>query len=161
MTTKAQRHSRLLELADLIERVGETQFNYSQWAARYKTAQHGPRATVLRAGMTVRDVIDIGLREGDCSTVGCVAGLAVTLGLEAEYYPNGWRDMPIPQYAGQCLGLNAKERDLVFLGGAMVEAGLAEYNADKVHPLNHVRNTVTPVEVAKMLRMVAEGEVKL
>lgn len=153
MTTKAQRQLRLRDLADLIEQV-DTRFDYNHWCGiRYP----GVRG-VSGVGMTVSDLLHIqSIDEGGCNTVGCVAGWGAVMALDMGFKPKHYKDMTVAQYAAQFLGLKGWEQDPVFLGNAMIDAGLYPPETDN----EEIRNKATPVEVAKMLRMVADGEVQL
>ena len=155
MTTKAQRKLRLNDLADLIEQMPDRQFNYDHWCARL-----GAGVSVQAIGNTLNDILHVApLREGDCNTAGCVAGWGCWMGLQQGYSPRHCHpDMLIHQYAQKYLGLTVHEANEIFMGGAMFTCGI--YDDDELDT-DEVRKVVSNVEVAKMLRMVANDEVEL
>ena len=155
MTTKAQRKQRLLELADVIERIPDHQFNYDHWCATFNG--DGERTN---AGMFVNDLLgNIPLSEKHCNTAGCVAGWGAVLGLEAGFHPEHYMEMTVNEYAQEYLGLTSYESSEIFMGGALAACGFYEHDADWNN--DAIREAATTAEVAKMLRMIAEGEVEL
>lgn len=151
MTTTKQRKQRLNELADRIE-LDAQRFCYDKWLVTPNN---------LYGGM----LLDDAMRAADdpealCNTVGCVAGWGAVQGLLHEFIPKGFTkadlpDFPLAQYAREYLGLDEHEAHSLFMGGAMIAAGLAEPDADHDDIMEHT----TAAEISKLLRMIANDEV--
>jgi len=140
---------RMRAVADAIEESGR--FDYSAWAARLDI-DDGRAIGCVSTSKELR--YDIGtLRK--CGTTGCIAGWAATLAFEDDKHALGKRsNVMISDMAQRYLGLNDREAFHLFHGEAMVKAGFYETGGDAM-------GQATAVEAAKVLRMVADGEVKL
>lgn len=140
-------------MADMIE--ANDGFDYSIWAARNMDDDE--------SGIMFMDKLDdVGGLDATCGAVGCIAGWAATVALRNGWQPRGplsehWHDMTVAQYAGEYLGLDTMQQDRLFLGDAMRAAGLYDNRIS----LEAVREEATGAEAAKLLRMVADGEVTL
>ena len=140
---------RMRAVADAIEESGR--FDYSAWAARLDIDDGRAIGTV---GST-KELREYGtLRK--CGTTGCIAGWAATLALEEDeqQWSKGSRNVTISDVAQRYLGLTDRQTFHLFHGEAMVKAGFYETGGDAM-------TEATAVEAAKVLRMVADGEVKL
>jgi len=139
---------RMRAVADAIEESGR--FHYAAWGAR--TTEDG---AIDECISSTKDLREHGtLRH--CGTTGCIAGWAATLALELpKPLPVQWRkDMMISDIAQEYLGLDHDEAQMLFLGQAMVYAGFYEHDGEALAK-------GTAIEAAKVLRMVADGEVVL
>ena len=136
---------RMRAVADAIEDSGR--FMYSAWAG-HTTIDDGFDESIstsneLREAGTLRH----------CGTTGCIAGWAATLALEDKSYCVT-RNQMISDLAQDYLELEHDESQKLFLGQAMVYAGFYEEDGQAL-------GQATAIEAAKVLRMVADGEVKL
>ena len=137
---------RMRAVADAIEESGR--FMYSTWGGRLNLEGEWSEDGIS----TTNELRDVGtLRH--CGTTGCIAGWAATIAFEdKDYYVP--RNMMISDLAQEYLGLDHDEAQTLFLGQAMVYAGFYEEDGQAL-------GQATAIEAAKVLRMVADGEVKL
>lgn len=138
---------RMRAVADAIEESGR--FNYAVWGGTID-----PYGDTVCGLSTSRELRDLGtLRH--CGTTGCIAGWAATLAFEDETHSLGKRrNAMISDVAQTYLGLTDRQAFNLFLGETMVDAGFYEDSGEAL-------NKATAVEAAKVLRMVADGEVTL
>ncbi len=138
---------RMRAVADAIEESGR--FHYSAWAGRLNQDD-----AVYGYVSTSRELREYGtLRK--CGTTGCIAGWAATLAFEdAEHLYGKRSNVMISDVAQKYLGLNDREAFHLFHGEAMVTVGFYETGGDALMK-------GTAIEAAKVLRMVADGEVVL
>jgi len=138
---------RMHKVADAIEQAGR--FKYDAWAcADAILDEDGEPALGVS---TTRELIGAGtLRH--CGTTGCIAGWAATLAIEEGLAPIN--NVMISSLAQDYLELTSGEAHDLFLGGAMKTAGFYPSSGEAL-------DNATAVEAAKVLRMVADGEVEL
>jgi hypothetical protein len=133
-------------VADAIEESGR--FMYSSWGATLDV-----EGDEVEGISTTNELAAVGtLRK--CGTTGCIAGWAATLALEENPMLWGRRNMMISDMAEAYLDLTTTEAHVLFLGQAMVLAGFYEGDGEALAK-------GTAIEAAKVLRMVADGEVVL
>ena len=138
---------RMHRVADAIEQEGR--FKYDTWACSEAILDDDgePALGISTTGELTRSGT---LRR--CGTTGCIAGWAATLAIEEGLAPI--QNVMISSLAQDYLELTTSEAHDLFLGGAMVNAGFYHSGGDAL-------DNATAVEAAKVLRMVADGEVEL
>lgn len=145
-TISQETATKLHALANHIELHGR--FAYGEWAAR-----------IDLDGDAIENLDESSLSlatklSTTCDTVGCVAGwaidLAVTEGHALDLTNESWN--AVPDVAADYLGLDY-QADFIFMGGLAYKSGVITIE-------QHWADDVGPVEAAKMLRMLADGQVE-
>lgn len=145
------RRQRLIKVADAIEADPE-HFDYSSWG-EIRDAD----------GITERNISfcnDL-LRDGQvrCGFVGCIAGWTAHTAVQDETFSSihPTDAYQIAAMASEYLGLRSGQSYDLFLGDAMKTAGLYPEHMDR----DELLDQATGADAAKLLRMVAAGEVVL
>jgi len=141
---------RLRKVADAIELSGR--FKYSSWAEKLDNE--------CVSFSTIDELRGVGTLT-NCGTTGCIAGWAASLAIEEGFVAVGHYDRrlnySVSAFAEAYLELDSEQGDTLFLGRAMQYAGLYPEDVDT----EDILDRATAVEAAKLLRMVADGEVEL
>lgn len=146
-TISQETATKLHALANHIELHGR--FAYGEWAAR-----------IDLDGDAIENLDESSLSlatklSTTCDTVGCVAGwavdLAVTEGCALDLANGSWN--AVPDAAAAYLGLERYQADFIFMGRLAYKSGVITNE-------QYWTDDVGPVEAAKMLRMLADGEVE-
>lgn len=138
---------RLIAIADLIERTGA--FSYGHWYVDEGGGELDDHEGAEK------------LAHGACGTSGCIGGWAAALALqEGDITTEELHDRPISYIAREWLQINESDTfGELFYGGSLYEwrgevpDGDGYDDEDERHWTN-----ATPVEVAKMLRDIANGD---
>ena len=151
---KSIQRERFNRTADAIEANPE-QFDYSSWGDLVDGEGNHERSLIF--GNQIKDVIDSGVLK--CGFVGCIGGWAAHTAIQDEDFQpkHPWSAYSIAALGSEYLGLRPFEAHDLFLGDAMKTAGLYPQEMDS----DELLETATGADAAKLLRMVADGEVML
>jgi hypothetical protein len=143
MITETQAE-RMRYVADLIEL--NDNFNYAVWCEPEDFNPDGEPE--LHADHYTA------LREGSCGTVGCIGGMVTAIQLDEGWITKETAENCPENEAAHWLGLDRRQGRWLFYGYCMVDAGLYNTNAEAM-------DKATAQEAAKVLRMIADGELPI